>query len=87
MYCIPKSQRQKNISMFAEWGGDLMVLTWLLMLFEVLCSMPLMLGVTRNQPTVLDGNNTKKKIFSLVCPAEELLFSGTFSYSRSSCLK
>lgn len=63
MYCISKSQRQKNISMFAEWGGDLMVLTLLLMLFEVLCSMPLMLGVTRNQPTVLDGNNTKKKYF------------------------
>lgn len=51
MYCISESQRQKNLSMFAEWGGGLMVLTLLLMLFEVLHSMPLMLGVPWSQPT------------------------------------
>lgn len=37
--------------MFAEWEGSLMVLALLLMLFEVLYSMPLMLGVPRSQPT------------------------------------
>lgn len=48
MYCISMSQRQKNLSMFAEWGGGLMVLT---LLFEVLYSVPLMLGIPKSQPT------------------------------------